>query len=193
MDISRLKKVLAGVSLAAVTLTQVGTVIAAYSDVPAGVWYEEAVDAFTDAGYLDASQPRFRGGDKANRAEFVKLVVELNGGILSTPPAVPSFNDVATSAWYYGYMEEAGKEGWVRGDNNCYGNHPATPARPRTSTAPRPPLSLSAHSDLRRPVTLPNSSITRRVSGTRTSFRRPRTAASFRVTMQQDACAPRIT
>ena len=129
MDISRLKKVLAGVSLAAVTLTQVGTVIAAYSDVPAGVWYEEAVDAFTDAGYLDASQPRFRGGDKANRAEFVKLVVELNGGILSTPPAVPSFNDVATSAWYYGYMEEAGKEGWVRGDNNCYGNHPCN-ARP---------------------------------------------------------------
>src|SRR3989338_3599678 len=104
MDISRLKKVLAGISVAAVTLTQVGTAIAAYSDVPGGVWYEEAVEAFVDAGYLDANQPRFRGGDNANRAEFVKLVVELNGGILSTPPAVPSFDDVATSAWYYGYM-----------------------------------------------------------------------------------------
>ena len=129
MEFSRLKKVLAGISVAAVTLTQVSTVIAAYSDVPAGVWYEEAVDAFLDAGYLDASQPRFRGGETANRAEFVKLVVELNGGILSTAPAVPSFNDVATSAWYYGYMEEAGKEGWVRGDNNCYGSHPCY-ARP---------------------------------------------------------------
>ena len=129
MDISRLKKVLAGISVAAVTLTQVGTAIAAYSDVPGGVWYEEAVEAFVDAGYLDANQPRFRGGDNANRAEFVKLVVELNGGILSTPPAVPSFDDVATSAWYYGYMEEASKEGWVRGDNNCYGGHPCN-ARP---------------------------------------------------------------
>ena len=129
MEFSRLKKVLAGISVAAVTLTQVSTVIAAYSDVPAGVWYEEAVDAFLDAGYLDASQPRFRGGETANRAEFVKLVVELNGGILSSAPAVPSFNDVATSAWYYGYMEEAGKEGWVRGDNNCYGSHPCY-ARP---------------------------------------------------------------
>ncbi|MBI3332027.1 S-layer homology domain-containing protein [Candidatus Peregrinibacteria bacterium] len=129
MDISRLKKVLAGISVAAVTLTQVGTAIAAYSDVPGGVWYEEAVEAFLDAGYLDATQPRFRGGDTANRAEFVKLVVELNGGILSTPPAVPSFDDVATSAWYYGYMEEAAREGWVKGDSNCYGSHPCR-ARP---------------------------------------------------------------
>ncbi|MDD4319202.1 MAG: S-layer homology domain-containing protein [Candidatus Peribacteraceae bacterium] len=129
MDLSRLKKVLAGVSVAAITLTQISSVIAAYSDVPAGVWYEEAVKSFTDAGYLDAAQPRFRGTDTANRAEFVKLLVELNGGILSTPPAVPSFDDVGASAWYYGYMEEAGKEGWVKGDGNCYGSHPCY-ARP---------------------------------------------------------------
>lgn len=129
MDLSRLKKAFAGVSVAALTLTQVGTVFAAYSDVPAGVWYEMAVDAFVDAGYLDSTQSRFRGGDPANRAEFVKLVVELNGGILSTPPAVPSFDDVATGAWYYGYLEEAGKEGWVRGDGNCYGTKPCY-ARP---------------------------------------------------------------
>ena len=129
MDLSRLKKAFAGVSVAAISLTQMGTAIAAYSDVPAGVWYESAVSAFVDAGYLDATQSRFRGGDSANRAEFVKLVVELNGGILSTPPAVPSFTDVATGAWYYGYFEEAGVEGWVRGDGNCYGSTPCY-ARP---------------------------------------------------------------
>lgn len=128
MDISRLKKMFAGVSAVAVSLTLVGTAVA-YSDVPAGAWYGEAVEAFTDAGYLDGSQPRFRGGDLANRAEFIKLIVELNGGILSTPPAVPSFDDVAPGAWYYGYMEEAGKEGWVKGDGNCYGSHPCR-ARP---------------------------------------------------------------
>jgi hypothetical protein len=128
MDFS-MKKVLASVSVAAISLTQAGVVFAAYSDVPSGVWYGEAVGAFTEAGYLDATQPRFRGSDPANRAEFVKLVVELNGGILSTPPAVASFDDAAPGAWYYGYFEEAGKEGWVRGDNNCYGKHPCY-ARP---------------------------------------------------------------
>ena len=124
-----MKKMLAGISVAAVALTQVGTALAAYSDVPSGVWFGEAVESFVDAGYLDSTQARFRPGDLANRAEFVKLVVELNGGILSTPPAVASFDDAATGAWFYGYFEEAGKEGWVRGDANCYGKHPCY-ARP---------------------------------------------------------------
>jgi hypothetical protein len=80
-------------------------------------------------GILDASQPRFRGGDNAARSEFVKLLVMLNGGLLSTPPAVASFDDVKAGAWYYAYMEEAAKEQWVRGDGNCYGTHPCY-ARP---------------------------------------------------------------
>ncbi|MSR86612.1 hypothetical protein EXS70_00335 [Candidatus Peribacteria bacterium] len=129
MDISRFKKVLAGVSATAIMLTQMGTAIAAYSDVASGVWFEEAVNAFTSDGILDKSQPRFRGGENANRAEYVKLLVMLNGGLLSTPPAVASFDDVKSSAWFYAYMEEAGKEQWVRGDGNCYGSHPCY-ARP---------------------------------------------------------------
>ncbi len=124
MDISRLKKLFAGMSAVAISLTSVGSAFAAYSDVPAGVWYEEAVEAFIDAGYLDAAQTRFRGADNANRAEFTKLVVELNGGVLSDPPAVPSFDDVAPGAWYYSHMEEAAKEGWIKGDKDCYGSHP---------------------------------------------------------------------
>lgn len=129
MDISRLKKVFAGVSATAIMFSQVATAIAAYSDVPAGVWYESAVNAFTDAGYLDSTQTKFRGTDNANRAEFVKLVVELNGGVINATPATPSFSDVATGAWYYKYFEEAGKEGWVRGDGSCYGKQPCY-ARP---------------------------------------------------------------
>jgi hypothetical protein len=106
-----------------------GVAIAAYTDVPSGVWYEDAVNAFLEADYLDATQTRFRGGDLANRAEFVKLVVQLNGGVLSTPPAVPSFNDVAPGTWYYSFFEEAGEAGWVRGDGSCYGTKPCY-ARP---------------------------------------------------------------
>ena len=132
MDISRLKKLFAGVSAVAISLTQMGTVFAAYSDVPAGVWFEAAVESFVDQGILDSSQPRFRGSDNANRAEFIKLVVDLNGGLISTPPAVPSFDDVKPGAWYYSHMEEAAKEGWVKGDSNCYGSHPCY-ARPGAS------------------------------------------------------------
>jgi hypothetical protein len=123
MDISQFRKSLAGLAVGALLLTQTGTIFA-YTDVPAGIWYEAAVDDFTEAGYLDASQPRFRGADSALRAEFIKLVVELNGGILGTAPSTPSFDDVASGSWYYGYMEEAAAEGWVRGDGNCYGTHP---------------------------------------------------------------------
>lgn len=129
MDISRFKKVFAGTFAAAITLSSVSSVFAAYSDVPSGVWYEDAVNAFTDAGYLDSSQTKFRGSDNANRAEFTKLVVELNGGVLSTAPAVPSFDDVKPGTWYFSHMEEAAKEGWIKGDKDCYGSHPCY-ARP---------------------------------------------------------------
>ena len=128
MDLTQFKKAIAGLSVSAIVLTQAGTILA-YSDVPNGIWYQDAVDDFVAAGYLDSSQSRFRGGDPALRAEFVKLVVELNGGILGTAPSVASFNDVAVGAWYFGYMEEAAAEGWVRGDGDCYGSTPCN-ARP---------------------------------------------------------------
>jgi hypothetical protein len=129
MDVTRLKKVIAGLSASAIMLTQVSTALAAYRDVASGAWYEEAVNAFVDAGFLDSTQTNFRPTDGANRAEFIKLLVELNGGVLSTPPAVGSFTDVKSSAWYYSYVEEAGKEGWVKGDKDCYGTLPCY-ARP---------------------------------------------------------------
>ena len=96
MDMLRLKKAFAGVSAAAIMLTQMGTAFAAYSDVSEGAWYKSAVDAFVTAGYLDGTQARFRGSDNANRAEFIKLVVELNGGVINAAPATPSFDDVGT-------------------------------------------------------------------------------------------------
>ena len=95
-----------------------------YQDVPAGAWYEEVVIRFTTEGFLDAAQPRFRPNDTASRAEFVKLIVMLNGGVLSTPPASTSFDDVPLSHWAFGYFEEAAKETWVKGEHACYGSHP---------------------------------------------------------------------
>lgn len=100
-----------------------------YTDIPEDAWYKDTVEQFVENGYLSATEELFRGGEMATRAEFIKLIVELNGGILATPPAVSSFSDVPTGAWYYGYFEDAAVEGWVRGDGDCYGSKPCY-ARP---------------------------------------------------------------
>ncbi len=91
-----------------------------FPDIPTEAWYREEVESFLVQGYLDPSQPTFRGNDRATRAEFVKLIVELSGGILDDPPAKPSFSDVATADWFFPYMEEAVREKWLKGDRDCY-------------------------------------------------------------------------
>ncbi|NOS66832.1 MAG: S-layer homology domain-containing protein [Candidatus Peribacteraceae bacterium] len=95
-----------------------------YADVPPGVWYSEAAEKFVEDGILDGSQKNFRPQEFATRAEFTKLIVALNGGILNTPPSTPSFDDVSISAWYFTYMEEAAHEKWIQGYDNCLGAHP---------------------------------------------------------------------
>jgi hypothetical protein len=100
-----------------------------FPDVVQGSYYEDAVRLFLERGFLDDSQQNFRPNDASTRAELTKLVIELHGGILTSAPASPSFDDVRPGTWYYEYMEEAGERTWVRGDANCYGRHPCT-ARP---------------------------------------------------------------
>ena len=91
-----------------------------YTDVQAGVWYEQAADALLGAEALSSSETRLRPNDLATRAEVAKLLVHLNDVQLSAP-ASSSFTDVPRSAWYYSYMETAAQAGWLRGDANCYG------------------------------------------------------------------------
>lgn len=100
-----------------------------FPDVIRGSYYEDAVRLFLERGFLDDSQSSFRPNDASTRAELTKLVIELHGGILTSAPSSPSFDDVRPGTWYYDYMEEAGERTWVRGDANCYGRHPCT-ARP---------------------------------------------------------------
>lgn len=132
MDLSRLKKGLSGLAITSMLLTQVTAVFAAYSDVPDGAWYKAPVADLLERGILDRSQPRFRPGDLATRAEFIKVIVELNGGTIDDAPAQPSFDDVPPSHWGYAYMEAAAKEGYVKGDKDCYGSHPCY-ARPNAT------------------------------------------------------------
>lgn len=60
-------------------------------------------------GWVGEREPRQLGPERLK----VMPKPSKSEGILATPPAVPTFSDVATSNWYYGFMEEAAREGWV--------------------------------------------------------------------------------
>ena len=82
-----------------------------YTDVSAGVWYEEAAEALLDIGALNRDEQRLRPNDTATRAEMAKLLVEMNDRPL-VYPSRGSFDDVSETAWYFPYMEAAARAGW---------------------------------------------------------------------------------
>lgn len=92
-------------------------------DVPSGAWYSSTVEAFVDAGYFDQTQ-LFRPTEKATRAEFIQLMVNLKGGVTHTPFTIQSFDDVSPNNPFFNYFEEAGLAGWIKGTGSCYGTHP---------------------------------------------------------------------
>lgn len=94
-----------------------------YSDVQAGAWYESAADQLLRIGALESSEPLLRPNDMAIRAEMVKLLVRVNDTEL-VYPAVQSFQDVPRLSWPFPYFEAAARQGWVRGDADCYGTVP---------------------------------------------------------------------
>jgi amidase len=104
-----------------------------YSDVGTSNWFYDSVESFVDQGYLDSSKSKFRPGDLALRSEFIKLVVEINGGIIDELPSNPGFSDVSPGDWFFGYMEEAGREGWLKGDSDCYNRANECYVRPHSN------------------------------------------------------------
>lgn len=116
-------RVTAGVAASAIALSGVASVAAAdthYTDVQAGVWYEEAATALLESGALDDNESRLRPNDLATRAEVLKLLVNVYGEDL-VYPTTSSFSDVPKTAWYFPYVEAAARAGWIKGDADCYG------------------------------------------------------------------------
>ncbi|OIO55549.1 hypothetical protein AUJ46_01105 [Candidatus Peregrinibacteria bacterium CG1_02_54_53] len=98
------------------------TVFAAPPDVSQGAWYAHTVSAFTDAGYFPGNTA-FRPGDNATRAEFIELIVKLQGGV-TVASTGQSFDDVSPNAVYYAPFEQAAASGWMKGAGSCLGTHP---------------------------------------------------------------------
>lgn len=105
-----------------------------YEDIAPGAWYEAAVADLLKRGVLDATQNVFRANDSAVRAEFAKVLVKLRNIANPVAPATPNFDDADPLAWYYPFVEESAKRGWMKGYNNCYGTRPCTvmPGSPTT-------------------------------------------------------------
>lgn len=97
-----------------------------YQDLPAGAWYEKAVAVFVEKGVLEESQKLFRGEDPALRAEVAKLLVLLSKDDRYQLPSEPSFRDAPADAWFFAYVEEAARRGWMLGYDDCYGKPDCT-------------------------------------------------------------------
>lgn len=95
-----------------------------FTDVPDGSWFKPAVLGLVTDGFIDGTQKLFRPGANATRAEFLKLALAIDKTTPGTPPLIASFDDVKKTAWYFPHLEEAAKQGWIRGDGDCYGTHP---------------------------------------------------------------------
>ena len=90
-----------------------------FTDVPEGAWFEDAVRALWKRGLLDDAE-RLRPHDGATRAESAKLLVAMQGIVPGYFRRI-HFNDVPRDSWFFGYIEEAARQGWMKGYDNCYG------------------------------------------------------------------------
>ncbi|MDP7454607.1 MAG: trypsin-like peptidase domain-containing protein [Candidatus Peribacteraceae bacterium] len=94
------------------------------SDVSDTAWYSKSVSAFHDAGYEITANGVFRPSDKATRAEFIALIVDLLGGPRYENYEDTSFSDVSRRKDYFKHFEEAVILGLVKGAGNCVGSLP---------------------------------------------------------------------
>ena len=80
-------------------LTPVFAAKTAFSDVPAGSWYEDAVAAFAGDGIVKGvSETRFAPDETMTRAMAVTILHRMSGGSAAQSDA--GFADVAADSWY---------------------------------------------------------------------------------------------
>lgn len=86
-----------------------------FLDIPADVWYREAVATMANGGYiLGYSDGSFGGDNSITRAEFVAMLVRFIG----IQEAECSFPDVSADHWTYTYIATASNADWITGDDS---------------------------------------------------------------------------
>ena len=97
-----MKKRLLSLLLAAVLLLSVSPVFAAgaFTDVQAGSWYADAVERFTENGFVKGvSDTAFAPNGTMTRAMVVTILSRMGGGVIPAGLSA-EFVDVAPDAWY---------------------------------------------------------------------------------------------
>jgi outer membrane protein assembly factor BamB len=96
-----------------------------FADVPATHWAFEAIEALYRAGYVSgcsASPLMYCPEQVLNRAESAVFVLRGVYGAISEPPhsgpVTPSFADVPTSFWGFGWIESLYQDGYTAGCGN---------------------------------------------------------------------------
>ncbi|HAG08223.1 MAG TPA: hypothetical protein DCK87_01465, partial [Desulfotomaculum sp.] len=91
-----------------------------FTDVPAGHWAAAYIKALCEkgiiAGYPDGT---YKPGKNITRAEFAKIIVGAVG-LSEIKPSSPTFVDVPSTHWSYGYVEAAAKAGLVKGSGGKF-------------------------------------------------------------------------
>ena len=88
---------------------------AGFGDVPAGYWAKDQIDYLVIkgviAGFPDGT---FKPETPVTREQFAKMVC-IGKGIKEYKPSSPTFKDVNSSRWSYGFVEAAAKAGYIKG------------------------------------------------------------------------------
>jgi len=115
-----LRKAISALSVIAILSSLVVSTAFAYSDVPAGEYYSEAVESFSASGVLDATKETFELGKVLNRAEAAQLIVNA-AGLTADVPDEPMFDDVPVGQWYFDNIAIAYQNGVVNGYTDADG------------------------------------------------------------------------
>lgn len=101
-----------------------------FSDIPAGAWYQSAVEYVVDAGLMNGMETTlFAPEATMTRAQLVTVLYRMEGS--PAPQADGGFTDVAEDAWFANAVNWAAEEGIVNGigDNRFDPNAPITRAQ----------------------------------------------------------------
>ena len=128
------RRAVAGVATAAILATQLVTApfaaaqSAEFSDVSMDNFAYDYIYALVDMGIVDGNPDgTFRPNAYLNRAEMAKIAVKLAAisGVIADANDIsnaPSFTDVPSDAWFYGYVSAAAKNGIFEGYRDEAGN-----------------------------------------------------------------------
>jgi uncharacterized protein YkwD len=112
----KLKKTLSTIVFFHLLLTQIPLTLAgSFSDVVSVNRYYAAIEYLAQNGFVHGyPDGTFQPDRPVNRAEFLKLAMDISGTTLDTDTAT-GFTDVKESAWYAPYVRKAVAEGWIQG------------------------------------------------------------------------------